>query len=69
MKESQKQILNNVKAGLIKLLKVIWIILKSFFESITLSFVGNLKQNWKKTFKEEAKPQEKPAEKEEKKQP
>lgn len=59
MKESQKQFLNIVKAGLVKLLKLIWIVLKSFFEAITWDFYENVKKYWKK----DAKAQEKPAEK------
>ncbi|MDP2907913.1 MAG: hypothetical protein Q8O03_08295 [Nanoarchaeota archaeon] len=59
MKESQKQILNNVKAGLIKLLKIIWIVLKSFFEAITWDFYDNVKKYWKKDIKVQEKPAEK----------
>jgi len=57
MKEGQKQFLNTVKAGLVKLLKIIWIVLKSFFEAITWDFYDNIRKYWKKDLK----PQEKPA--------
>lgn len=59
MKESQKKVLKAIKTGLVKLLKIIWIVLKSFFEAITWDFYDNVKKYWKKSF---VKVQEKPAE-------
>jgi len=55
MKESHKKTLGNLQAGLVKLLKIIWIILKSFFEAITWDFINNIKKYWKKTFKKHPK--------------
>jgi hypothetical protein len=65
MKESQKQILNVVKSGLIKLLNIIWIVLKSFLKAITLDFINNIKTYYKKYISKSVKIQEKPAEKSE----
>lgn len=51
MKESHKKTLGILKEGLVKLLKIIWIVLKSFFEAITWDFYDNIRKYWKKTFK------------------
>jgi len=63
MKENQKQILNAVKSGLIKLLNIVWIVLKSFLKAITLDFINNIKTYYKKYTSKSVKAQEKPAEK------
>lgn len=51
MKESHRKALGNLQAGFVKLLKIIWIVLKSFFEAITWDFYDNIRKYWKKTFK------------------
>lgn len=61
MKESQKRALANMKHGFIMLLKIIWIVLKSFGEAITWDFYHNVRKYWKKTFKEASKPAAKSA--------
>ncbi len=63
MKESQKKLLGIVKLGLVKLLNIVWIIVKSFFKAITLDFFNNIKTYWKKYISKSVKVQEKPAEK------
>lgn len=40
-----------LQTGLIKLLKITWIVLKSFGEAITWDFFNNVRKYWKKTFK------------------
>ena len=65
MKESQKKLLGIVKLGLVKLLNIVWIIVKSFFKAITLDFFNNIKTYWKKYISKSVKVQEKPAEKSE----
>lgn len=62
MKESQKKFLNIVKAGLMRLLKIALIVLKSFFKAITVDFYNNIKTYWKMSVKTNIKA-EKPAEK------
>ncbi len=54
MKESHKRTLGTIGDGLIRLLKIIWIVVKSFFEAITWDFYDNIKKYWKKTFKKTA---------------
>ena len=51
MKESHKRNLGILKSGLIKIAKIIWIVIKSFFEAITWDFYDNVKKYWKKAFK------------------
>lgn len=51
MKESHKKTLGIMNSGLVKLLKIIWIILKSFAEAITWDFYNNIKKYWKKYLK------------------
>ena len=66
MKESHKEHVGNVGSGLVKLAKIIWIIIKSFFEAITWDFYNNIKKYWKKDLtdkpvvkaKEETKPKD-----------
>ena len=52
MKESHKKTLSNLKVGFVKLAKLIWIIIKSFFEAITWDFYNNIKKYWKQDLKE-----------------
>lgn len=69
--------MNVFKSGLVKLAKIIWIIIKSFFEAITWDFYNNIKKYWKKYLKgkivkanpeEKEAPKEKPEAKEEHKE-
>lgn len=69
MKESQKKVLDVVKAGLVKLLNIVWIVLKSFLKAITLDFINNIKTYYKKYISKSAKVHEKPAEKVEEPKP
>jgi len=66
MKEGHKRTLGILRDGFVKLLKIVWIIIKSFFEAITWDFYDNIKKYWKKTFKKAAQEPAKPAPKEEK---
>ncbi|MBU4502695.1 MAG: hypothetical protein KKA79_08915 [Nanoarchaeota archaeon] len=71
MKESHKEHVGIFKSGLIKLAKIIWIIIKSFFEAITWDFYNNIKKYWKKYLKGKqivAKEEPKPEPKEEPKE-
>ena len=52
MKESHRRTLGILGSGLIKIAKIIFIIIKSFFEAITLDFYHNLKKYWKKDLKQ-----------------
>jgi len=51
MKESHKQTLGTMKAGFVKLVKIIWIGIKSFFEAITIDLYDNIKKYWAKDLK------------------
>lgn len=57
--ETRKSVL---LSGLGKLLKILWIILKSFGRAVTLDFYENLKKYYGKVFKK-SQPQEKPEDK------
>ena len=63
MKESQKKLIGIVRSGLLKLLNVVWIVLKSFLKAITIDFIDNIKTYYKKYISKSVKVQEKPAEK------
>ncbi len=65
MKESQKKLVGIVRSGLLKLLNIVWIVLKSFLKAITVDFYHNIKTYYKKYISKSVKVQEKPAEKSE----
>jgi len=69
MNENLKKTLDILKTGLFKLLIVLWIILLSFSQAITISFYNNFKIHWKRYMQKPAKKEEKPAEKKEEPKP